>query len=589
MVYRWFDRERWLTERYCGSMDATEVLRVLGPKPSVAHFRRDYVSFRVNGLEYAQLSTSGNCRYGFPRAPLELSDIAPDKLVPGLTEMYRLLSSECNVAVLDKWVAAWEPKAVAGFFQHAVRHYQEEHWLESLLLRDATVLRAGLEARSQVIVSRQAQGKANRFIDVLGLDRERHQIAVIELKTPRADRSSLKQAADYADWVQANRVELLSPETGYFSGVSEPAQYSVIIMIVAPQHSTGLLLGASSNESHPVTLLKVNSDWKQGELAVVPVATAAPLSITTRAATIQPQAIVLTHGDVDGMVCAAQLIRREASRCNVVFANAKSVAAALRRIEAQEPLPMRIYLTDIPADAAAEATLARLAAKGVESWWIDHHPWADGLRQRLEATCRRVVHHESLQTPAGVLLGRLLADEDPYCSQVGRICYAFDKGTAWERDWFRLLSSYVGKSSFDVLERLAYDREMTIEDRERVSVMIQAERESADLLTQEPQTIRTASDKIMAIYDLSSQPRLYLGKKVFQRHRVDFCLTRITQTKWQLACRVRAGLTLAPVMKLSLPCARVGGRRDELLSVELGGAIQEDAHSCVASAIAKML
>ena len=37
------------------------------------------------------------------------------------------------------------------------------------------------------------------------------------------------------------------------------------------------------------------------------------------------RSLIITHGDVDGMVCAAQLIRREQSNCEQVFSNAKYV------------------------------------------------------------------------------------------------------------------------------------------------------------------------------------------------------------------------------------------------------------------------
>ncbi len=62
------------------------------------------------------------------------------------------------------------------------------------------------------------------------------------------------------------------------------------------------------------------------------------------------KAIIITHGDVDGMVCAAQLIRREKSNCNLFFSNAKYIKSSLYRILQSSQKPVRVYVSDIPAN-----------------------------------------------------------------------------------------------------------------------------------------------------------------------------------------------------------------------------------------------
>ena len=199
----------------------------------------------------------------------------------------------------------------------------------------------------------------------------------------------------------------------------------------------------------------------------------------------------------------------------------------------------------------------------------------------LEA-CEHVVYNEAMSTPAGILLGRWLADEDPYCDRVGRICYAHEKGTPWERNWFRLLASYVGRSGKAALERLAYDQEFTEDDRARIQHQIHKEALAEKLLSEEPRVATTRSGKAIAVYDLSDTPGVHLGAKVFRHHEVDYSLIRISRRKWQIACNPTSGLTLQPLAgehDLDGMTVRVVGRKDRLLSVEIDGAeVPPDAH-----------
>jgi len=71
-------------------------------------------------------------------------------------------------------------------------------------------------------------------------------------------------------------------------------------------------------------------------------------------------AVVITHGDVDGMVCAAQLIRREKSNCDLSFSNAKYIKSSLARILRSSQKPRRIYISDIPANSDIIRVLERI-------------------------------------------------------------------------------------------------------------------------------------------------------------------------------------------------------------------------------------
>ena len=281
--------------------------------------------------------------------------------------------------------------------------------------------------------------------------------------------------------------------------------------------------------------------------------------------------MVITHGDVDGMVCAAQLIRREKSQCDLIFSNAKYIKSSLARILRSSQKPHRIYISDIPANSDIIKIMSALSEKGSEIFWIDHHPWEDGVKEQIEDYCEKVIYNHSLQTPAGILMGRWLKDENPYYDQLGNICYAYEKGTDWERSWFRLLSSYIGNSKQDVLERLAYNQDFTEDDLKRIEQKKEDELKAEEILKNTPQTLETKSNKSFAIYDTSKNKGIYLGHKVFEHHDVDYCLIRISNTKWQLACNPSKKYSMKHLMgqkNIEGHTFSLAGRENELLAIE---------------------
>jgi len=283
------------------------------------------------------------------------------------------------------------------------------------------------------------------------------------------------------------------------------------------------------------------------------------------------KAIIITHGDVDGMVCAAQLIRREKSNCNLIFSNAKYIELSLYRLMQLSIKPGRVYVSDIPANLEVVNSMSSLSENGTEIFWIDHHPWQDGVKEAIQDYCVRIVYNESLQTPAGILMGSWLKDEDPYYDQIGKICYADEKGAEWERSWFRLLSSYVGNSDRDALERLAYNQDFTEGDLQRIEQKREDEISAEEILKLLPWTRATQNDKSMAVYDTSKNSGIYLGHKVFEHHDVDYCLIRISQTKWQLASNPSRKYSMKHLMgkpKIEGHTFSVAGRENELLAIE---------------------
>lgn len=301
---------------------------------------------------------------------------------------------------------------------------------------------------------------------------------------------------------------------------------------------------------------------------------------------INSNTTIITHGDVDGMVCAAQLILREKSDCDLSFSNAKYINFSLNKILRSSQRPSRVYVSDIPANLEVAKTLSALSENGTEIFWIDHHPWQDGVKEQIEGYCKSVIYNASMQTPAGILMGKWLKDENTYFDQIGKICYAYEKGTEWERNWFRLLSSYIGKSERDVLERLAYNRNFTEGDLQRIEQKKEDEQKAQEILNNKPKTFETKSKKNIAVYDTSTSKGIYLGHKVFKHHDVDYCLIRISKTKWQLACNPSKKYSMKHLMgkqNIEEQVFSLAGRENELLAIEgqPSGNLKSNAHKLI--------
>ena len=287
----------------------------------------------------------------------------------------------------------------------------------------------------------------------------------------------------------------------------------------------------------------------------------------------KPCAMVVTHGDIDGMVAAAIVIRKEGSAdCEVAYSNARYISKKLHQTLGRESPPRRLYVCDIPSNADAYTAVNALNEMGVEVRWIDHHPWDGVTPEQMKRVCKEVIYHEGTCTPAGVLAGEWQGTRDAHCSRIGRICYAYERGTEWERNWFRLLASYVGKCRKDVLERLAFDYPFTEDDRRRIAEQERTETAAEVMLAQPPRTVTTAKGRSMAVYETLSKPGVYLGRKVFDRHEVSFCLVQVLPRKWQIACRPGEGLSLASLIgehTVQEVLLRVGGREKQLLAIEV--------------------
>ena len=266
-IYPWYEEPRWLAEVF--KKDPTvgrQILRRYSFAGTRTYFRSSYASLRINGFEYARLNRDGSFRYGQQNRRLDPTACPPGKLVAALGQMFeRLAESGGDSLAIPAWANATHRPEVAAFIRYAAENHQPEHWLESMLLRDVSVLCETYESgRSQVVVGYVGK-RGWQFIDMLVLDRRHRELVVLELKVSRSDGRAVTQVAAYAKWVADNKERLLSPAFGYFPNVERPSEFRVAVAFAAPTFTANF---TDYVRRHPAgfstRLFVVKGEWRKG-------------------------------------------------------------------------------------------------------------------------------------------------------------------------------------------------------------------------------------------------------------------------------------------------------------------------------------
>ena len=266
-IYPWYEEPRWFAKVF--KKDPTvgrQILHRSSFAGTRTYFRSSNASLRMNGFEYASLNPDGSFRYGQQNRRLDPAACSPGELVTALRQMFeRLAESGGDSRAIPAWAdATFRPK-LAAFIIYAAEKHQREHWLESMLLLDVSVLCETYESgRSQVVVGCVGE-RGWKFIDMLVLDRCHKELVVLELKVPQADGRAVTQVAAYAQWVTDNKERLLSPAYGYFPNVEQTSEFRVAVAFVAPRFAANFtdyvrmhLTGFSTR------LFVANSEWRKG-------------------------------------------------------------------------------------------------------------------------------------------------------------------------------------------------------------------------------------------------------------------------------------------------------------------------------------
>ena len=205
------------------------------------------VSFRIHGLEFAQLRLSerseGEIFYGVGRTEL-LSD---------WKQLARLVAH-----ILEK------RQARASNHNHELYHLQSERWLESLALEDIQRIDGRLSP-SYIYPQVPAFLAGDRgMIDILAVTLQ-GRLAVLELKVSEDIELPL-QGLDYWTRVHWHQLRGEFIRKNYFRGL-ELSWESPILYFVCPQfcyHSTFPQILARFESSVPMVQVGINENWREG-------------------------------------------------------------------------------------------------------------------------------------------------------------------------------------------------------------------------------------------------------------------------------------------------------------------------------------
>lgn len=149
--------------------------------------------------------------------------------------------------------------------------------------------------------------------------------------------------------------------------------------------------------------------------------------------------VLLTHGDLDGLVSAILVMKSVTpDDVTILIASGKSLHHELRRLGAITPPPDQVVITDIPLLAAhadeVAAALRGLANTGTQVHLYDHHHGWDAM-PAVKTSCATYVV-DTRKTTAAAIVWR-------------QRC----RGDAGSQNWLRLLSEKSNSDDAAIVER----------------------------------------------------------------------------------------------------------------------------------------
>ncbi|RLF23569.1 MAG: hypothetical protein DRN15_05835 [Thermoprotei archaeon] len=136
--------------------------------------------------------------------------------------------------------------------------------------------------------------------------------------------------------------------------------------------------------------------------------------------------VIITHGDLDGVACAA-IAKRVLGEVEIIFSSPEKIAKSLRKLRVEDGL---VVVTDISVNHGKEdevlEAIRRLRRMRNEVLWIDHHRWTD---RALELIGREAELHVKPSPSATRLVKEILAPQDEIAEKIAEIADDADTGT----------------------------------------------------------------------------------------------------------------------------------------------------------------
>ena len=243
---------------------------------------------------------------------------------------------------------------------------------------------------------------------------------------------------------------------------------------------------------------------------------------------------ILTHGDLDGMVCGILLLQGISQDASLRITNGEKLAKELEVLAGQTEPPQNVYVTDVPLVSHAGPSVMKLVAdlgqRGCKTHVYDHHcGWEAAQPPDMFATLVVDVR----KTTAAAILWRELLHGNESCQQWLRLLSEKDRSSeeGIRRD-FGLLASLMQpmhwRHTEAVLRALASGGKLSpeLEDLSRwyFDIHVPKEREIA----LQAEVLRTAHGRKLAWMDLRAYHEHFnVSRPAVEIHGADLVATVI--------------------------------------------------------------
>jgi hypothetical protein len=229
-------------------------IRQMLPNCEVAVLSAAEIAFRWRGLEFAR------ARLGAAAETFHTKQ----EIVFGVGAEERVLET-CNLEFFRQLIAAVrDTRHPYGPRQHALFRLRPERWLESLVVRDVSVLDDRLESREQYSQVPAFSAADRAMIDVLTVTRK-GRLAVVELKADEDIHLPL-QGLDYWSRVEWHHARGEFPRFGYFGGCELSSEAPLLFLVAPAFHvhpATDVLLRYLAPEIE-WEFVGIDERWREG-------------------------------------------------------------------------------------------------------------------------------------------------------------------------------------------------------------------------------------------------------------------------------------------------------------------------------------
>ncbi len=246
-----------------------------------------------------------------------------------------------------------------------------------------------------------------------------------------------------------------------------------------------------------------------------------------------PCNVIISHGDVDGIISAALVRRHLRKDAYIIFTSPRNLSDTLSLIRGRK---FKLYLTDLALNLAIAHSVAdrlrNLKDKGCTITWIDHHTWSTEAVEAVKPYVDSLVVRE--ETSAAKLVMEFLSLRDPFSVRLVEI--ADDADTA--RYELKISRMYRSASRSTWLKRKIVD---LLVDGKLMSEEIEKNLERYDnadvkLDGLSYQILSTLSGRKFAVFDFRSNPGPVscIVRALCQKEDLDFVLIIFNFKKFSL-------------------------------------------------------